>query len=259
MLGGWSIFRIRTSDRGGAFDGESVLIAALPQLERVAAQLTRGTPRVDPQDLLSKAVTDLYSQWNQGRGPQDNIPAYVSASMRNAMKDEWKSSRATEVPFSPDWEAPADPEPLILQAEVRRENEMLRQALELLTSDQRTVLLRNTLLGEKPRHLATIVDRPAPAVSSLLRRARIGLRRALVTAFVLEGAGSPECRSFADGTVVADYADSLLTTLPRHGHHRDCGACAASLSAVRDYAAAAAALDRVVPTAPDAPPCEGGR
>lgn len=181
-------------------------------------------------------MTHLYAQWRRGLGPRDSIAAYISTSMRNALKDEWKSSRSTEMPLPAGWEKAASDEPSLADVESYRENRLLREALSRLPPDQRTVLVRSILLDEKPRHLCRVVARTAPAVSSLLRRSRISLRRALVTVFLLDTAISPGCTTFATSDIASQYADSLLTSPPSTGHPATCAACSAALVAVRDFA-----------------------
>lgn len=236
------VFKIHASDSAANQDSESVLLRTLPQLAGVAERLTRGNPRIDPQDLLAEAVTHLYVQWSKGGGPDGNIAAYITTSMRNALKDEWKSSRSSEVSLPGDW-APATSDQPFTEVESGRENSLLMDALDRLPADQRTVLARGVLLDQKPRHLAAHVRRSAPAVSSLLRRSRISLRRALVTVFLLDSAESQACTQFAVSDTAARYADSLLSELPEAGHHRSCAACAAALTEVRDYARATITTD----------------
>lgn len=236
------ILRIHASDSATYQDAESLLLRTLPQLARVAERLTRGNPRIDPQDLLAEAVAHLYAQWSKGGGPDENVAGYISTSMRNALKDEWKSARSSEISLPVDWSPSASDEPFA-DAELHRENRLLMEALDRLPADQRTVLVRGVLLDEKPRHLATHVRRSAPAVSSLLRRSRISLRRALVTVFLLDRAQSQACTEFAVSDTAAGYADSLLSELPAAGHHRSCESCAGALVEVRDYARATITTD----------------
>nr|WP_256448976.1 sigma-70 family RNA polymerase sigma factor [Leucobacter chinensis] len=162
----------------------------LSYLMVLARRISGGV--MDPEDLLSESFLRLLEQWSIGSGPTQNVNAYLAVIMRNRVKDELKSprSRVRVLDQSEDIVDPTAQD--MTHVEVRNEVHLVRKALENLPQDQSKVLLAMTVLGEKPRNLEKELGRPAGAISSLHRRAKLSLRKE-VFRLVLGGDAPSPC------------------------------------------------------------------
>ncbi|WP_082478345.1 RNA polymerase sigma factor [Microbacterium sp. Leaf320] len=183
---------------------------------------------IDADDLLSEAMVTMLTKWTQGVGPDRYANAYLIQTMRNRVKDELKSprSRVSEIT---DTNAPVhDPSDEQHVADMHREYAIVRQALDLLSPDQRTVLVATVLEGRKPAELETELGRPAAAIYSLSRRARLSLRRATLRV-VLEDRAPQRCREAA-----SELPDTVVDSVDDAGdargmeHIRTCTRCRAA-------------------------------
>lgn len=173
---------------------EARLAAGLPRLGGVARRL--AIPGVDADDLLSEAVLRLLEVVAQGHEPPRNVEAYVIASMRNRLADEFRSPRwrlrsHEEVPDPGDDDSVAHD-----QTDLYRQFELVREAFARLPEDQRTVLWATVVEGRRPRELKDLLNRSAGAIHSLKYRAKESLQRALLQV-MLEQDAEPQCREAA--------------------------------------------------------------
>lgn len=150
---------------------------------------------VDPEDLLSDAIAALLAQWARGTGPKEYVTAYVIQSMRNRAMDSLRSPRAGTYTLDAADDVPAEPSPRVRRVELTNEMALVREALKRLPSDQRTVLIETVVNGRRPRELEKMLERRAPAISTLTNRAKTNLRRAMLQ--VLIEMGDAECRRAA--------------------------------------------------------------
>ncbi len=213
------IERAATGDRDAAGRYFSENLGLLGGLAR---RIAGGV--LDPEDLLSEAMVTVLGHWSTGTGPATNATAYIAVLMRNRVKDELKSPRSRVDGFE-DWdELPALGTPAPARVDVHNEVRILREALDSLPADQRSVLIEMTAFGTKPRELEGTLHRPAPAISSLHRRAKIALRRAVFRVVLEEGA--PESCRRAIRAIPEKFGD-----LPERGairgedHFDDCERC----------------------------------
>lgn len=193
----------------------------MPLARRIAGNV------LDPEDLLSEAITRLLEKWARTTGPTENVVGYLAATMRNRVKDELKSprSKVRRLDDADDIEDPSEPGQSLI--EVRREVDMVRSALGTLPVDQQDVLIAMSALGEKPRDLEARFNRPASAISSLHSRAKQGLRRA-VFRLVLEDGAPRECVD-AIKRVPVRVADSpRLDGEEPDAHFQQCKRCRAA-------------------------------
>lgn len=159
-------------------------------LHAIARKL--GWNRVEPDDLLAEALTNLLSKWADGSGPAENVKAYLIRSMRNRVIDEVRSPRSRVGALDPDEELIATADAEVQSVELHREFELVRRAFAKLPSDQRSVLTATVIEGRKPRDLERELGRRAPAIWSLARRATVSLRRQVLRE-VLEDEAPKEC------------------------------------------------------------------
>lgn len=198
----------------------------MPLLSEMARRLS--TPTIDPDDLLSEALTNLLGKWAAGSGPRDNVEAYVIRSMRNRATDEMRSPRSRGVPLDVVPEPVFDVEPTYDPIEMYREYAMVRKAMARLPDDQRKVLTATVIDGRKPGDLVQDLGRPAAAIYSLLRRAKLQLRRTLLQV-MLEQDARPECGRCAQelpAVVTLGFIDQADS--PSARHIRSCRHCGAA-------------------------------
>ncbi|MBN9106773.1 MAG: sigma-70 family RNA polymerase sigma factor [Propionibacteriaceae bacterium] len=187
-----------------------------------------ATPTIDPEDLLGEAIANLLTKWAQGQGPREYAEAYVIRSMRNRVADELRSPRSRVISLDPDWQPVPVESPDYDRVERHQDFEMVRDALAKLPADQRRVLLATVVDGRKPGDLVAEFERPAGAIYSLSRRAKLNLRRALLQV-MLERKAPAECRAYSSQlppSIDTDLLDQLDFAGPRH--IRECGRCSAA-------------------------------
>lgn len=184
-----------------------------------------ATSTIDPDDLLAEAIANLLAKWAERKGPREHVEAYLIRSMRNRVSDELRSPRSKTVPLDADPDRFPDEQTGHHRVELHREFALVREALTKLPEDQRRVLMATVVEGRKPGDLVEEFGRPAGAIYSLSRRARIGSRRALLQVMLEENA-QQECRECADQlpqAIGADLLDQIEFAGPRH--IRDCAHC----------------------------------
>jgi RNA polymerase sigma factor (sigma-70 family) len=187
-------------------------------------------PSLDADDLLAEAIANLLAKWADGDGPKEHVEAYIIRSMRNRVADELRSPRSKVVALD------LEPEPSRAEdhehhrAEMYREFELVQKALGRLPEDQRKVLLATVVDGRKPGDLVEEFARPAGAIYSLSRRAKVGLRRALLQTILVEDAPDACVQSAADlpQTITPDLLDEADSAETQH--LRDCARCSAAWS-----------------------------
>lgn len=201
--------------------GEAFIQENLARINYLSRTIARNI--VDPEDLAADAILSLLGAWDEGHGPKADPLPYLAASMRNRIKDHLKSPRSRTEAFS-DWDdLPLDHAEGDL-VDVAEERAVVTQALNTLPSDQRQVLVEMTVNGVKPRELESKLGRPAPAISSLHRRARLSLRRAVLTAVLSDHA--PEACKEAIEQIPAVFPDTLDSSFGDEApHFLDCPRC----------------------------------
>lgn len=206
-------------DAAGRFlSRHRVLLASL------ARRVAHG--QVDHEELLSESVLHLLERWSAGTGPDEGVIGYLVRSMRNQLIDELRSPRRYVHPIH-DIEREREPLALDDLSEIESEAEahVIRQALGLLTFDQRATLLGIIVEGQKPADVAAIVGRSAPAVSNLFQRSRVALRRA--TLVVMLSTGGDDCQDNAHRIPKAPLPDPGQHALHDRGmrHVLRCAEC----------------------------------
>jgi RNA polymerase sigma factor (sigma-70 family) len=166
----------------------------LPRLSAIARRVA-GTSH-DPGDLLGDALVIILSKWAQGTGPTDFVPAYIAQTMRNRMKDDFKSPRSKVRYFDEDDDPEAREDPRIRRVEIAAELALIRRAMAELPEDQQLILTATIVEGLKPSDLQERLARPMTAIYSLSHRARANLRRATLR-LILEEDANPECYAAA--------------------------------------------------------------
>ncbi|MFK3834850.1 sigma-70 family RNA polymerase sigma factor [Microbacterium sp. NPDC087868] len=198
----------------------------LPRLSSIARRIA-GTSH-DGGDLLGEALVTILAKWADGTGPTEYITAYIAQTMRNRMKDDFKSPRSKVRSFDDDDDPEAREDPRIRQIEIEPELELIRRAMLELPEDQQTILTATIVEGLKPRDLQERLDRPMTAIYSLAHRARANLRRATLR-LILEKDAPPECYSAAQHLPesVGDTPDGIRGSRFT-AHYETCDRCRAA-------------------------------
>lgn len=184
------------TQQGDASALSAMITAHLPYWMSAARQIietdgrsrTVGGPKEEPAELVQEALLKLLEQWQNGQGPTSNPRAYVTTIMRNTYANKFRSPRARERPL----EESAAEEVFttagnIEQVDVVREMEVVSRAMSKLKPEHRTVLQAVTVEGRKPGDLTETLDRPAPAISNLLSRAKQALYRQVLIEHLSDG------------------------------------------------------------------------
>ncbi|QOC26744.1 sigma-70 family RNA polymerase sigma factor [Microbacterium hominis] len=195
----------------------------LRMLHAIAHRVSGGL--VDPDDLVSEAITSVLDRWRRGLGPREGVVGYIVQSMRNRVIDEARSprSRTSALPGEEVLVAAASPE--IERVELHREAGYVVAALASLSADHQAILKATILDGRKPGDLVDELGRPAAAIHSLNRRAKLALRRATLSIMLAEDA-PPDCRRAAS-TLPSAIADRVEDTADAAAmdHIRSCDRC----------------------------------
>ncbi|MHA3723707.1 sigma-70 family RNA polymerase sigma factor [Leucobacter sp. HY1910] len=207
-------------------------------------KLVQAQHQSDAEDLVQDAIVRLVELWQAGKGPDRNARAYVVVSIRHAYIDRLRSPRS-RVRSLDDLEAtPQEPaQEESFSPDLIFECEAVQHAFLTLSDDHRVVLAEVLVNGAKPADLVECLGRPAPAISNLLARAKVSLRRALLIEYL--SSGSLECAEFAHKlpTQIHDSLEQHEKQGPALEHAHDCEDCTSNW---RRFAAVGALLG-VVP------------
>lgn len=218
--------RARAANEGDRGAAGEYLADNLPHLLYMARWIANGV--IDHEDLASDAITALLGVWAQGTGPTTNPNTYVARSMRNRVIDEYRSPRSrvrgvidADAEMTPHVDSTRD-------ADLHREYRYVTSALRSLPTDQQQVLVGVVIDGRKPAELEAELGRPASAIYSLVRRAKVGLRRATLRE-ILEDGAPEECRRAARR--LPETVTELVDDAPDSrgmSHVRTCARCRAA-------------------------------
>lgn len=166
---------------GAAREGDPAAIGVLYERHRGPglkfARALMDHPQ-DAEDVLHEAFTKSVSAIRNGFGPTDNFGAYLSTSVRSVANTVWKKqARERPTEFDEFHQVAAD-DPGLETALRVFEHQEIAAAMRTLPGRWRTVLWLGDVMGLRPREIAPMLGIEANAVSSLLIRARAGLRAA---------------------------------------------------------------------------------
>lgn len=165
----------------GVREGDPAAMAVLYQRHRgpgLAFARSLMPHPADAEDVLQEAFAKAVSAIRNGSGPREYFAPYLSTTVRSVANTLWKK-RAKEwpTPFE-EFESVADEDPALETVLNVFEHEHVSAAMRTLPERWRTVLWHAEVMGARPRDIAPLLGIEANAVSSLLIRARAGLRAA---------------------------------------------------------------------------------
>lgn len=182
--------------RGGDSESFAELIRRnLGAIRSAAHYFSRGV--LDPDELTGHALLGATNKWASGKLPEAGLRSYIVASVRNRAIDEFGAARNRNVPLLDVPHPTSDGD--LGTVEDADDHELITQALSRVPQDQRTALIAVIVEGTKPGDLIDVLGRSAPAISSLVQRAKLNLRRALLEVMAEAAAQDGECVIAARG------------------------------------------------------------
>ncbi len=132
------------------------------------------------EDLASECMSETFSRFlealKRDSGPDNYLQAYLYRIAHNWITDYYRSKTPASVPLEPDIPASTAEDPTQALAE-KMTNQQLRDALRLLTPDQRQVIVLKYLEDWENEAIAAVFNRPVGAVKALQHRGIEALRR----------------------------------------------------------------------------------
>lgn len=137
-----------------------------------------GTAQV-AEDLVAETFRRFLSALERGGGPQDHLRAYLYRITHNLITDLYRREPPPAQELDEDRLAEDSPGPSSVVDE-QQESERVRQALRLLTPEQRQVLTLKYLEGWSSGDIAQTLGKSLGAVKALQHRGVAALQRILL-------------------------------------------------------------------------------
>ena len=137
-----------------------------------------GDPQV-AEDLVAETFRRFLSALERGGGPTDHLRAYLYRITHNLITDLYRREPPPAQELDEERLVEDKPGPASLVAE-GEEAEQVRNALRLLTEDQRQVLTLKYLEGWSSSEIAQSMDKSLGAVKALQHRGVASLQRILL-------------------------------------------------------------------------------
>ena len=128
------------------------------------------------RDLTADVFSRLLQALKNGRGPDQNLRAWLYRAAHNAVVDHYRRQVHRQHAELPDNLVDPGNDPA-RQAELRLRGARARAALEKLTDDQQQVITLKFFAGLSNEEVATILGKPIGAVKSLQHRGLAALQR----------------------------------------------------------------------------------
>jgi RNA polymerase sigma-70 factor, ECF subfamily len=155
---------------------EEIFDAYSPRIYRYAYRLLGDEELA--RECMSETFSRFLSALKHNRGPDTYIQAYLYRIAHNWVTDYYRSKIPPTLPLDGDVPIDRTDEPhQIVTAEMS--TQQLRQALSLLTPDQRQVIMLKYIEDWKNESIAISMDKPVSAVKALQHRGLEALRRIL--------------------------------------------------------------------------------
>jgi len=152
--------------------------------DRYSPGLYRYAMRLMGEDhLAEECVAETFHRFlyalKGGRGPDRHLQAYLYRVAHNWITDYYRRQQMPTLPLEPErlTNPGSDPQAVLAQ---QMERERVRDALRLLTPDQRQVVVLKYLEEWKNHEIAEAIQKEVGAVKALEHRALNSLRRLLM-------------------------------------------------------------------------------
>ena len=147
-----------------------------PGIYRYAMRLL-GDPE-QAEECVSETFSRLLTGLRSGRGPDRYVQAYLYRIAHNWITDLYRRRSPPVLPLELEWVADTEAEPYHETAN-RLEQEQVRASLELLTPEQRQVIVLKYLEDLSHEEIARVMRKPVGAVKALQHRGLAAMRRLL--------------------------------------------------------------------------------
>jgi RNA polymerase sigma-70 factor (ECF subfamily) len=128
------------------------------------------------QECMSETFSRFLDALRRDSGPDNYLQAYLYRIAHNWVTDYYRSKVPPDLPLDVEMRGDPQEEPHeVVSGKLDREQ--LRQALALLTADQRQVVVLKYLEGWETEAIARTLHKPVGAVKALQHRALESLRR----------------------------------------------------------------------------------
>ena len=135
------------------------------------------------EDLAQECMSETFSRFlvalKHDKGPDTYLQAYLYRIAHNWVTDYYRSKLPASVELEADLPAGEEDDPQV-QVSKSHERQWLRQALTLLTPEQRQVIVLKYLEDWENESIARSMNKPVSAVKALQHRGLEALRRMLV-------------------------------------------------------------------------------
>jgi RNA polymerase sigma-70 factor (ECF subfamily) len=137
-----------------------------------------GDP-LQAEDCVAETFSRLLKAFHLGRGPSENIKAYLFRSAHNWITDQYR--RQPIIPLELNDEIPEiNRQTPVELAENNIDRQKIQRALGQITNEQREVVTLRFVEGWEIEEIATCLQKPIGAVKALQHRAIMGLRKLLL-------------------------------------------------------------------------------
>jgi RNA polymerase sigma-70 factor, ECF subfamily len=143
-----------------------------------------GDPHL-AEDCVSETFSRFLVAIRDGRGPTENVRAYLYRIAHNIATDYYRRKPRTEVPLNSDLCGAAEDNP-IHHFSQDEEQRMVREALFKLPIDQRRVLMLRFVEGWRHDEVAEALGKSPEATRALQHRALLSLKRMLAPEIVVD-------------------------------------------------------------------------
>ncbi|MGO4249076.1 RNA polymerase sigma factor [Paenarthrobacter sp. RAF54_2] len=231
LVAGESDTYLVASVRGGDSGSYEELFRRHQVIATYVARTESDNP-TDADDVVSDAFVSILKSLLQGRGPVDSFRSYLLTTVRRmSHRRNLQSRRAAATLNSAAGEVVVGNDDPVLKD---FENTILMLAFRSLPSRWQAVLWHVDVEGMKPAAAARAMELTPNAVSSLLIRAREGLRQAYLQEHVKDAATDP-CAGFS--RYLSKYVRSAVRQAAQEKvrrHLDDCLRCTGVLAELRE-------------------------
>jgi RNA polymerase sigma-70 factor (ECF subfamily) len=131
------------------------------------------------EDLVSETFFRFLGALERGGGPKDHLKAYLYRITHNLITDHFRREPPPSLELEEDRIPELKPGPSSRLVS-KQDSERVRQALRLLTDDQRQVVVLRFLEGWSSQEISQAMDKSLGAVKALQHRGVAALQRILI-------------------------------------------------------------------------------
>lgn len=131
------------------------------------------------EELVSETFFRFLGALDRGGGPKEHLKAYLYRITHNLITDRFRREPVPSLELDEERLIDEKPGPTSIFS-TRQDAEKVRQALRLITAEQRQVIILKFLEGWNSQEIARIMNKSLGAVKSLQHRGLAALQRILI-------------------------------------------------------------------------------